>query len=131
MIDAFVVSAALAAGLRSDIQCSFRGVEKDPGTVTLTVDPRPSLKDRPGLYRVMIAVEGRRIRGHAQPLHSTEERDVLIRARTATNSVYSLGIRDDGAAAFFVAEGKGDGLTFVGRCKYHERWLSDWVDGRR
>ena len=115
------------------IHCEFPGKEAAQSSIHVVLDPRPSLKDQPGLYRVVMEMNGRMsLEAAAQPILSTDERDVLIRGITKRKSMYTIGLRDDGKAALNMQtrqEGASEILksTRLGACRgfksYLERWL--------
>ena len=62
------------------INCDFPGEDVAQKPIHVVLEPRPSLKDRPGLFRVRMLMNGRiSLTGAAQPIPTTDERDVLIR----------------------------------------------------
>ena len=115
------------------IECVFPPTGTGSKTIRVSLEPSPSLKDRPGLFRVMMTFGGSvRLRASAQPIASTEERDMLIQARGAREMVVTLGLRDDGAAALNMHPGTARDTdkpgTRIGACsgatRYFDRWLS-------
>ena len=117
----------------SAIHCEFPGKEAAQKPIHVVLEPRPSLKDQPGLFRVVMEMNGRMsLKAAAQPILSTGERDVLIRGTTRRNSMYTIGLRDDGKAALNMQTRQaGDSETLkstrIGACRgympYLERWL--------
>ncbi|MDJ1008109.1 MAG: hypothetical protein QNJ13_09835 [Paracoccaceae bacterium] len=124
---ALLTSFAMAGG--DGIACTFSGDDRADPVLTVTLEPVPSLKDRPGLYRVMMVVEGAKVRANAQPIAATVEPDVMIRAKAGAETYYTIGLREDGAAALHVAH-SGAGRTLTGRCQRHEPWFPGWLHER-
>lgn len=122
---ALITAAALGGG--ETIACTFTaGTVAEP--VAVTLEPVPSLKDRPGLYRVMLHLGAHKLRANAQPIATTAEADVMIRAKAGAETYYTIGLRDDGAAAMHVAQA-GAGRTLTGLCQHQERWFPGWLAG--
>ncbi|MBT8416255.1 MAG: hypothetical protein KJO42_02350 [Silicimonas sp.] len=72
------------------------------------------------------------LRAMAQPIASTSERDIMIRGRHGKRSMYSLGLRDDGRAAFNVqtSGAKDDTVkrqTRIGACHGFETLIKRWL----
>ncbi|MEM9709499.1 MAG: hypothetical protein AAF871_11995 [Pseudomonadota bacterium] len=125
------ILASLALGSWGDgIHCAFGGSDLQAPPVAVTLYPVPSLKDRPGLSRVMVDVEGHRLRGNAQPIDNTSDDDVLIRAQNERSEFYTLGLRLDGAAVLHVG-GQDLDETRFGRCEFHEDWFPGWLNEAR
>lgn len=123
----FAMLTAFTIGADDAIACTLRARDTDqPMVLAVTLEPVPSLKDRPGLYRVMVEVEGTTLRGNAQPMAQTAEDDVMIRAKSGDETFYTLGLRRDGAAAMYVSQ-TGASLTLTGWCQRHERWFPGWL----
>lgn len=122
-----MVMEALAPGTEA-IRCEFPSDDNTKQPISVVLDPRPSLKDQPGLFRVMMDLNGAlSVRAAAQPIMTTDERDVLVRGITPRKSVYTIGLRDDGMAALNMKTESAD-QTRVGACRnfesHFERWLS-------
>ena len=121
-------------GIGTPITCNFPAETPGGKAINVVLDPRPSLKDQPGLYRVFMDFDGIvSVRAAAQPISTTDERDILIRGMTHRNAMYSIGLRDDGVAAFNIQPldtETGKKSTRLGECRGHEahidRWLSMW-----
>ncbi len=135
MITALLLTMAVNGyGDTTTITCNFPSEDADEAAIHVVLEPRPSLKDQPGLYRVMIDLGPRgSLKAAAQPILATEERDILIRGTTKRKSMYSIGLREDGSAAFNVQQlDQADAAktTRIGACRGHEahidRWLSMW-----
>ena len=115
------------------IHCDFPGRDAAETSIHVTLDPQPSLKDQPGLYRVTMGLNGRMsLKASAQPIHSTEDRDILIRGITARKSMYTIGLRDDGVAALNMQTKRaGDDevskATRIGACRNFEAQLDRWL----
>lgn len=115
------------------IKCAFPGEDLAQKPIHVVLEPRPSLKDQPGLFRVMMEMNGRvSLRAMAQPIASTAERDVLIRGRVGTSSTYTVGLRDDGRAAFNMQtrtseDAEVNKLTRIGECRGFETYIMKWL----
>lgn len=115
------------------IQCDFPGQNPAEKSIRVVLDPRPSLKDQPGLFRVMMDLNGRvSVKASAQPIQSTDDRDVLIRGITKRKSMYTIGLRDDGKAALNMQMRQAGAedvskSTRLGECRGHEAHLERWL----
>jgi len=125
MVDAYAPDAT--------IHCTFPGQGASQRPIEIVLDPRPSLKDRPGLWRVMMEMNGKMsLRGAAQPIKATAERDILIRGITTRKSTYVIGLRDDGSAALRMdtrAKGANESrrTSRAGKCHGHENHIDRWL----
>jgi len=126
----FALLTGFALGGEPEIACTFKGDTMDEPVVSVTLEPVPSLKDRPGLHRVMMKVDDAKVRANAQPIDATVETDVMIRARTRSDTLLTIGLREDGVAAIHVVGGETE-LTLHGRCEQHEEWFPLWAEGPR
>ena len=82
------------------INCLFPATEGEGKSLQVVLDPMPSLKDQPGLYRVFMEIEGQvTLKAAAQPIATTEDRDILFLARHGQTSVFTLGVQENGQAA--------------------------------
>ncbi|MEO1238145.1 MAG: hypothetical protein AAFW64_00500 [Pseudomonadota bacterium] len=123
----FALLTAFTVSGDTPISCSMTAIDTDtPLTIAVTLDPVPSLKDRPGLYRVMMGIGDNKLTANAQPMTETVEDDVMFRAKAGNNAVYTLGLRRDGAAAMYVVQ-QGANVTLTGQCQRHERWFHGWL----
>ena len=122
----FALLTSFAIGGGDGIACTFAGETREDPVVAVTLEPVPSLKDRPGLYRVMMHLGEAKVRANAQPIANTSEPDVMIRAKAGTETYYTIGLREDGAAAIHIAQ-NGGGMTLVGDCQHHEPWFPGWL----
>ena len=126
----FVESIAVESGA---IRCEFPGKEGNERPIHVVLEPNPSLKDRPGLYRVMMELNGRpSLRALAQPIATTAERDVMIRGQHGETTLYTVGLRDDGTAALNLKFGRSrdeleNRLTRTGECRGFEAYLNRWL----
>ena len=133
MITAMLLTLAVNGfGGDAPITCVFPSESPEQKVIRIALEPRPSLKDQPGLYRVMMDFDGEvSVRASAQPIWSTDEDDILIRGRLQMVSLYSLGLRADGLAAFNVqslGDGKQvDNRTRIGECRGHEAYVDRWL----
>ena len=73
------------------ISCSFPAETPGEKPIEIVMKARPSLKDLPGLYRVEMSVDKRKLKAAAQPIVSTETRDVLVRANRNKTVYYAVG----------------------------------------
>lgn len=126
MIDAYSPEAG-------PIYCRFPGEEVASRTIEVVLEPRPSLKDQPGLWRVIMEMNGKMsMRASAKPIASTAERDVLIRGVSKRKSTYIIGLRDDGSAALNMNTRRVGGDEFrkttrAGKCFGHEDYINRWL----
>ncbi|NNL19548.1 MAG: hypothetical protein HKP37_12480 [Boseongicola sp.] len=134
MLETIVVIAMLQSveSLPEGIHCEFPSVPDGGKAMSVVLDPMPSLKDQPGLYRVMMEIEGKlTLKAAVQPIHSTDERDVLIHAKSPRSAVVTLGMRDDGAAALTLStpgESSAEAQsTRIGACKGAEQHINRWL----
>ena len=115
------------------IQCSFPAADADQRTITVQVEPRPSLKDQPGLFRVIMAMNERQhMRASARPIAATDDRDIMIRAITPKKNMYTIGLRDDGKAALNIQKpnpttSEPDSSTRFGYCTNFEDHINLWA----
>ena len=122
----FAMLTALVAG-GDPITCTMTARDPEHKLVLpVTLDPVPSLKDQPGVYRVMMDIRGTKLRGNAQPMTDTAEDDVMFRAKAPNDATYTLGLRHDGAAAMYVSL-NGTSMTLTGWCQRHEQWFRGWL----
>ncbi len=125
------VESAVAGG--TGIRCDFPGEDQGETPIRVHLEPRPSLKDQPGLFRVMMEMNGRvLLKATAQPILATADRDVMFRGVQSGNTRYILGLRDDGWAAFHVqtgagADGGADAETRTGACRGYEPHINRWL----
>lgn len=135
MLNTLIVLALMesAATEGSAIRCEFPGRDMAQTPMYVLLKPKPSLKDQPGLFRVMMHVEGRSpLKAIAQPIPGTDERDVLIRGTLGHSAKYTVGIRDDGSAAFNMQTRKSDDgsvnkQTWIGKCRGIETYINRWL----
>ena len=101
--------------------------------IRVLLEPKPSLKDQPGLYRVMMRMDGGiALKALAQPIPGTEDRDVMIRGRQGKVAMFTIGLRDDGAAAFNIQKRVRTDADVVkqtrtGACRGHELHINRWL----
>ena len=123
----FALLTAFSMSGDAPISCAMTARDTDqPITISVTLEPVPSLKDRPGLYRVMMGIGDTKLTANAQPMTDTTEDDVMFRAKAGSETSYTLGLRRDGAAAMYVAR-QGANVTLTGHCQRHERWFHGWL----
>lgn len=135
LISAMLLSSAIGTyePQKEPIQCHFPSVDAASQAIRVTLDPRPSLKDQPELWRVIMQMNGKlSVRASAQPIDGTRERDILIRGVTKRKSTYIIGLRDDGTAALNMAtrmDGNGDPRkeTRQGVCHGFEAHINRWL----
>lgn len=127
-----VMLSGVEAETRS-ITCEFPGRDSAEKRIIVTLEPRPSLKDQPGKFRVIMDLNERvTVRAAAAPITSTEERDILIRGITRKKSMYTIGLRDDGAAALNMQTKKAGAeevtkSTRTGTCRGFDALLEKWL----
>ena len=122
-------------GTGGPIHCDFPSPDGASKLIYVELEPRPSLQDQPGDFRVAMKLNGEgTLRASAKPIASTQDRDVLIQGRTVRHLTYSLGLRDDGKAALNISTpGASDAevikTTRIGDCHGHtvhmQRWLPE------
>jgi len=122
-----LMSGALVEAPGNVIRCEFPSTAEIGKPISVSVSPRPSLRDRPGLFRATMQLNGTdALPASIHPIRATDARDVMIRTKAGT-SIVSIGLRDDGRAALKMALG-GEEKTRVGEChgdlKYINRWLA-------
>ena len=134
MLETIVVIAMLQSveSLPQGIHCQFSAPPEGGKTVSVVLDPMPSLKDQPGLYRVMMEIEGKMtLKAAVQPITSTDDRDVLIRAKSEQAAVVTLGMRADGVAALTMstpgATTETRQSTRIGACNGAEHHINRWL----
>lgn len=129
LLGALIETPGLGPG---PVDCSFPGTGPGEKAIEVTLTAKPSLKDLPGLYRVEMAVNGGlRLPAAAQPIASTDGRDVLVRASEGGDIHYTVGIDDEGRAAInvLVEDRKGETpreATRTGRCRNFEGYIERW-----
>jgi hypothetical protein len=134
-ITALLMSSAVQAfePNQGPIHCTFPSEDVAKRAIEVTLEPKPSLKDQPGLWRVMMEMNGRlSLKASAQPITGTFERDVLIRGVTSRKSTYIIGLRDDGTAALNMATavtGSGEPRKELrsGQCRGYETHINRWL----
>lgn len=135
MLTLLVAMMMQTASLGTDgpIQCDFPSPDGLSKLIYVELEPQPSLKDQLGVYRVAMKLNGQMpLRASAQPINSTQDRDVLIQGRTPQQLTYSLGLRDDGKAALNIATpGASDAevtkTTRIGDCHGHAAHMQRWL----
>ena len=115
------------------IRCEFPSPDMTEAPIRVLLEPKPSLKDQPGLYRVMMRMDGgTAMKALAQPITGTEDRDVMIRGRQGKAAMFTIGLRDDGAAAFNIQKRVRTDADVVkqtrtGACYGHEMHINRWL----
>lgn len=135
MLAAFIVTTLLETlGFGPQpLICRFPPPQIGHETIKFTAVERPSLKDIPGLFRVEVRVnDAITLPGAAQPITTTQLRDVMVRAVQGEATFYTLGFDDTGAAALNILWAEDTTqptreITRIGRCRNHERHLDRWV----
>lgn len=135
MTGALVVSLFLESfGLGpAQMACTFPDPEDNQTRITVKVEPLPSLKDGQDGYRVRMEFDGSlSVLAAAGPITTTSERDVMIRGVTEDETFYTLGLREDGAAALNLMWTRPRGEaprqhTRIGACENHERHMQKWL----
>ncbi|MEM9342678.1 MAG: hypothetical protein AAGA87_06500 [Pseudomonadota bacterium] len=113
--------------------CMFTNIETAEDHVEITLRAQPSLKDVPGLYRVQMHVDGRRLKAAAQPIAATDTEDVIVRANLGKETLYLLGVDSSGLAALNIVWRQVDDsperrASFKGKCRSHERYIRQWAE---
>lgn len=115
------------------IYCDFPSPDGGTQLIYVELEPRPSLKDQPGHYRVAMTLNGQGpLHASATPITTTKDRDVLIQGRTKRQHTYSLGLREDGKAALNIAKPGASAeevikTTRIGDCHGHSIHLQKWL----
>jgi len=112
--------------------CMFTNVETEQDYVEVVLRGQPSLKDVPGLYRVQMHIDGRKLKAAAQPIAATDTQDVIVRANLGKETLYLLGIDSTGVAALNIVWRQVDETperraSFKGKCRSHERYIQHWA----
>lgn len=133
MLTTLLLSLAIDGAVSAaPITCTFPSVDDKQKPIHIVLEPRPSLKDQPGLYRVIMDFDGHlKVRAAAQPILATTDPDILIRGITAKRNMYSIGLRADGTAAFNIQKENEEKLvdkrTRIGECRGHETYINKWL----
>lgn len=128
-----MIMQTISLGDGGPIHCDFPSTDGAPPLIYVKLEPRPSLKDQPGLFRVAMTLNGQGpLRASAKPIATTQDRDVLIQGRTKRLHTYSLGLRDDGKAALNISKPSASPdevikTTRVGNCLGHRPHLERWL----
>lgn len=115
------------------IKCDFPGEAMTQKPIQIVLEPRPSLKDRPGLFRVAMVLNGQTsMKALAQPIAGTDDRDIMIRGISRRKSTVTIGLRDDGAAALNMKTRKSGSdevsqSTRLGECRDFETHINRWL----
>lgn len=123
----------LSLGPDGPIYCDFPSHDGASKMIYIELEPRPSLKDQPDLFRVAMKLNGKGpLRASAQPITSTQDRDVLIQGRSKQRYTYSLGLRDDGKAALNISKPGASSAeviktTRTGDCHGHRLHMQRWL----
>lgn len=123
----------LSGGGAHPMACTFPAHDRGTKPLEIMVEAHPSLKDLPGLYQVGISLDGSRwLRAKAQPIGSTDGRDVMVRARQGASRFVTLGVDSLGRAALNISlSGEAGGLvpefTRNGYCTNFERYINRWT----
>lgn len=132
MLNALIfISFLTGAASGDDFRCLFPGTETSEKPIEVTVRPHPSLKDRPGLFRVTMDLNGLvEVKAHAQPVNG--EADVLIQGRLGPTATYTLGLRTDGLAALNLKTATAGAeprnrLTRAGECRGFRTIIDRWL----
>ena len=128
-----MIMQTISLGPDGPIHCDFPSTDGASALISVELEPRPSLKDQPGLYRVAMKLNGQGpLRASAKPIASTQDRDVLIQGRTKRHHTYSLGLRDDGKAALNISRPGASAdevikTTRIGDCHGHKAHIQRWL----
>ena len=118
-------------GMNEDITCSFALKDSAQPNLDVALRPAPSLRDKPGFYRVKMRVGTRTpVQATAQPIENTESRDIAVTAKSPDDLYYALGLTQNGQAALNIRMGGTTASeTLFGTCqgvgKHMDRWLPE------
>lgn len=124
---------ANAHGANGPITCDFPSFETGETPIRVVLEPKPSLKDQPGLFRVQMDLNGKvSVTASAQPILATEDRDIMIRGLSEKQAMYTIGFREDGRAALNMemlreSDSKILTATRIGACRDFEAHLDRWL----
>ncbi len=108
------------------IQCDFPAGTQAEEPIAISIVAHPSLRDRPGLFRATLDLNGTQtVAASVQPIPSTEDDDVVIKTGTG-NSTVALGLRADGRAALAITAANGE-ATRIGDCHGQAAHLQRWL----
>lgn len=123
----FALLSALSLSGDAPISCQMTAQDtQTPLVLPITVKPVPSLKDQPDSFRIVMHVGKTELLGHASSMPDTAEDDMMFRANATDTTSYILGLRNDGAAAMYVAQ-NGVSVTLTGWCDGQEPWFRGWL----
>lgn len=118
----------------AEVTCDFPGDGPGQKPIHLTIESKRSLTDKPGFYRVDMALNGKiNLKAAARPIVETKERDVIVLGKSDKRDIYTLGVRDDGQAAFSIRlamenGGFGTEATRLGECRGIGPLLDYWLN---
>ncbi len=127
LLTAMIGTAEL--GIPDDITCRFAFEDRSEATLDVALRPTPSLRDKPGFYRIKMRVGSRDpVQATAQPIEKTKARDMAVTAKGSDDLYYAVGLNHDGKAALNIRMGGTTASeTLLGTCqgvgKHMERWL--------
>ena len=135
VLQALLLATAMinSTGDGKPITCSFPALDNVKRAITVNVDPKPSLKDQPEQFRVLMNMnQNGALPAAAAPIASTQARDVMIRAFSDADRVYTIGLRDDGRAALNIQTvgetGTGSNTeTWFGFCVNAKVYIDQWL----
>lgn len=113
--------------------CSFPGADGEAQAITLRVEEITHRSDGHTGHRVRMLFDGAlEVVGAAGPITTTADRDVMLRGADGNMTFYTLGLREDGAAALNLMWTRPEDEparqhTRVGHCENHERYLEEWL----
>jgi|GEM_PF-2327178 len=118
--------AQMESGPAGVIRCDFPAATQADEAIAIHIAAHPSLRDRPGLFRATLDLNGTQtVAASVQPIQSTEDDDVVIKTRGGASSV-ALGLRADGRAALSIKAANGE-ATRMGDCQGHAAHLQRWL----
>ncbi len=124
-----IMMGTTSLGASDRITCDFALIDSDRASLNVELRPKPSLRDKPGLFRLKMQVGTRSpVQATAQPIDTTEDRDVSVTAKGADDLFYALGVNQAGQAALNIRMGGTTASeTLFGNCrgitKHMDRWL--------
>ena len=134
MVEALILGAmmeTIGLGTRP-MACTFPGTQVGEDAIEVVLTPRPSLKDLPGLYRVEMAVNGAlRLPAAAQPITTTDQEDIMVRASDRPSRIYTVGVDAKGNAALNLLVRDDPNAApheamRVGHCRNYQKALKKW-----
>ncbi|MEM6634933.1 MAG: hypothetical protein AAF667_03480 [Pseudomonadota bacterium] len=112
--------AVEAAPAPYPVECSFPQEQHGRAELRLELIPRPTGLEAGGPFPIEMRLQGTdAFTAVAQPITTTPGRDIMVRARVGSDTFLTVGLQEDGAAAFNVFKPKEDPpqqTTLTGSC---------------